>query len=69
MLSSCAAADPAFFNVFYRSHIYLVVSFVLSPASRDRIATILSKAGNDILMLEPSAGQLFSVFDLEAELL
>jgi hypothetical protein len=65
VLSSCAAADPAFINVFYRSHIYLV----LSPASRDRIATILSKVGNDILTLEPSAGQLFSVLDLETELL
>jgi arsenate reductase-like glutaredoxin family protein len=69
MLSSCAAADPAFVNIFYRSHIYLVVSFVLSPVSRDQIAKILSKVGNDILTLEPSAGQLFSVLDLEAELI
>jgi hypothetical protein len=59
MLSSCAAANPAFISVFYRSHIYLVFSFVLSPVSRDRIATILSNAGNDIFTLEPSAGQLF----------
>jgi hypothetical protein len=69
MLSSCAAADPAFINVFYHSHIYLVILFVLSPVSRDRIATILSNAGNDILTLEPSPGQLFPVLDLEAELL